>query len=325
MTNQTTGQVADDPFPPTVIVFIVLQQLVFVFACVGNGMVVFIFTRYLHLKSFTNRFVVSLATADFCTGISVGSQLLYFLSPSLNANKTACFVRYQIIACMTLTSQLTVALTTFDRYIAICHPHNYNKMMTNLSVNILVTVPWVYAIILSSLSYLGLKPWTSDSVFCIYHLLFENGVFLTAALTMVVFSVASFVMYMCILRVAWRYYQRIRPSNVAPPNLQVRKKSTERDVRGAKVMGIVTLAFTVCWAPFTAYQFRYGVGFVDLNMEDMTASNWLVFLGMANSLVNPFIYAWQRKDFSMACKKLCGRNVEGSNPTGGFTSHVSST
>ena len=40
------------------------------------------------------------------------------------------------------------------------------------------------------------------------------------------------------------------------------------------------------------------------NSKDWEIANWVVFLGMANSVMNPFIYAWQRRDFKMACKRL---------------------
>ncbi|OWF50891.1 mu-type opioid receptor-like [Mizuhopecten yessoensis] len=323
--NLTTTDEGDVDFPPFLILFIVLQQVVFSLSCFSNIVVIFIFTRYLHLRSFKNRFVVGLAAADFCTGVSVGSQIIYFLFPELNAVRVACFIRYQIVAFLTMTSQLTASFTTFDRYIAICHPHSYSKVVTNVTANILVTLPWVYALVLTSLSFLGLKSWSDDSMYCLYHLIFEQGVYLASALTTVCFSVASLIMYIRILQVAWKYYNRIRPSNETSPYPQVRKKSTERNVRSAKVMGIVTAAFTICWTPFTAYQFRYGVGSVDLTMDDINVSNWLVFLGMTNSLVNPVIYAWQRKDFNTVCKKLCGRNVDWSNATADFTSHVSST
>ncbi|XP_060071808.1 mu-type opioid receptor-like [Ylistrum balloti] len=323
--NLTTPEEADDGYPPLLIVFIVLQQLVFSLSCVGNGIVIYIFIRHLRLKSLTNRFVVGLAAADFFTGLSVGSQIFYFLFPNLNTYRVACFIRYQMVAFMTMTSQLTVSFTTFDRYMAICHPHSYSKVVTNITANVLVTTPWIYALIITTSSYIGLEPRTSDSLNCLYHLIFEHGVYLASALTIVFFSIASFVMYMCILRIAWKYYNRIRPSISSSSNPKTRQKSTERDVRSAKVMGIVTTGFTVCWAPFTAYQFRYGLGFVDLTMDDISASNWLVFLGMTNSLVNPVIYAWQRKDFNRACRKLCGRNIDGSNSTAGFTSHVSTT
>ncbi|XP_069124992.1 mu-type opioid receptor-like [Argopecten irradians] len=324
--NLTITEDADDGFPPFLIIFIVLQQLVFVLSCFGNGVVIFIFTRYLHLKSFTNRFVVGLAIADFCTGLSVGSQIVYFLFPELNTDRVACFVRYQLVAFMTTASQLTVSFTTFDRYIAICHPHSYTKVVTNITANVLVTLPWIYALVVTGISYVGLKPWTGESLFCLYHLIFEHGVYLASALTIIFFSIASLVMYMCILRVAWRYFNRIRPSNVSNVGSELRQKSTERNVRSAKVMGIVTAAFTVCWAPFTSYQLRYGLGSFDLTDYDVTASNWLVFLGMSNSLVNPVIYAWQRKDFTRACKKVCRMSsIRGSTTTDGFTSHASTT
>jgi hypothetical protein len=49
---------------------------------------------------------------------------------------------------------------------------------------------------------------------------------------------------------------------------------------------------------------RYGMG--DTSDFDFNLSSWLVFLGIFNSVMNPFIYAYQRKDFRKGCKKLFG-------------------
>lgn len=80
MNNTNSSTEADDKeFSPIMIGFITLQQIVFVIACLGNGLVIFMFIHKLKLKSNTNKFVVSLAVADFLTGIAAGSQLFYLL------------------------------------------------------------------------------------------------------------------------------------------------------------------------------------------------------------------------------------------------------
>lgn len=51
------------------------------------------------------------------------------------------------------------------------------------------------------------------------------------------------------------------------------------------------------------YLIRYGFGIT--SDFSFNLSSWLVFLGIFNSVVNPFIYAYQRKDFRSGCQKLC--------------------
>ena len=51
------------------------------------------------------------------------------------------------------------------------------------------------------------------------------------------------------------------------------------------------------------YLTRYGFGIT--SDFSFNLSSWLVFLGIFNSVVNPFIYAYQRKDFRSGCQKLC--------------------
>lgn len=305
MNNTNSSTEADDKeFSPIMIGFITLQQIVFVIACLGNGLVIFMFIHKLKLKSNTNKFVVSLAVADFLTGIAAGSQLFYFLFPGITLNMISCFLRYQIVSYTTIVSQVTVTFTTFDRFIAICHPHRYSSIMTKQMATILCIIPWISALIFTCSPFFRWNVW-EPGMPCIYTLLFHRSYYLITAIMMYLFSFTSFVMYLFILRIAWRYYSRVKH---AVTDNQVKQKTNksktmEKDMRGAKVMGVVTLTFTVCWLPYMAFPFRAGIGINDISRTSITVSNWLVFLGIFNSIVNPFIYTWKRRDFNRECRK----------------------
>ncbi|XP_052087823.1 kappa-type opioid receptor-like [Mytilus californianus] len=302
MTNSTLDQ--SSGFPVILIVFIVLQQLVFITALLGNSLVIFIFISKLKLKTNTNKFVVNLAIADMLTGIVAGIQVFYFMYPSIANNMTVCFLRYLLISYTTLVSQLTVLFTALDRYIAICHPHHYAKILTTNATIILSLFPWIFCLFFVALPFWGLHVW-SPGFPCEYLFLFHRGFYLASSLIVYSFSMITFVMYILILKAAWRFYSRVAPVSGGSVNNQqtAKSKNMDRDVRSAKVTGIVTLAFSFCWLPFTSFPFRKGIGIDQTTITELTVMNWLVFLGLLNSIINPFIYAWKRRDFIKECKK----------------------
>ena len=295
-------------FPPMLIVFMTLQQIVFVLACLGNAMVIFVFVKYLKTKSNTNKFIISLAAADFLAGISSGTQILYFFYPGLSISMTSCFFRYQIVGFTATVSLVTVMFTTFDRYIAICHPHKYSTIMTDKNATVLCVSPWVSMFLFYLSTFVGWNEWKTG-IPCMYLIIFPRVYHCISAMILYIFSFASFVMYCFILRTAWRHYKRVKP--VGGTNQQ-NTNVMEKNMRSAKIMGFVAIAFTICWFPFISVQFRYGIGINDNSKLAFTISNWLVFLGIFNSVVNPFIYAWKRRDFSRHVRKImfCSRDTK---------------
>ncbi|XP_052268644.1 adenosine receptor A2b-like [Dreissena polymorpha] len=89
-----------------------------------------------------------------------------------------------------------------------------------------------------------------------------------------------------------------------------RREKTLHTLRGAKSLAAITFMFSVCWLPHTYFQFRTYLDPAYVHSTEWGAANWLVFLGMSNSIMNPFIYAWQRRDFNTACRRLFARGVQ---------------
>ncbi|XP_076076058.1 D(5)-like dopamine receptor [Mytilus galloprovincialis] len=214
------------------------------------------------------------------------------------------------------TQSVVKTLLTFDRYVAICHPHHYASVMTRNVAIILSLLPWVLSLASVSSPLLGWHIWERGCR-CEYLIIFERGYYLTSSVITYSFSILTFIMYIFILKTAWRYYSRVKPvgGDTSCNHSTHKSKTMERDVRNAKVTGVVTLAFSVCWLPFMTFPFQKGIG-ID-QISGLTVMNWLVFLGMFNSIVNPFIYAWKRRDFSKECKRTfgCFKNQEDMSQT----------
>ncbi|XP_030642850.1 5-hydroxytryptamine receptor 7 [Chanos chanos] len=79
----------------------------------------------------------------------------------------------------------------------------------------------------------------------------------------------------------------------------------KREQKAAATLGIVVGAFTVCWLPFfllsTARPFVCGT---ECSCVPMWVERTLLWLGYANSLINPFIYAFFNRDLRTTYRSL---------------------
>ena len=307
--NEMNASNLSSEFPPlspggystALIVFLTLQQCVFVLSFSGNLVVIIVVLKYLKLNTFSNQMVVSLAVTDLCTGFSSGSQLLYILFPVMDQNKVSCFLRFRIVVTMTIASQLSLVFSTLDRLVAIHYPHKYSGIMTKSLGIFFIILAWSFALITGLLPFFTQDNW-NDIQFCFYQIVFDKYLYLFDSFTTVSFMMTSFFMNLAILKTAWSFLNRVRPAFETSRNRQKRIKM-KSDVNSAKVWGLVTLFNSICWAPFTAFNIKIGLG-VAYTMPEIIVMNWLVFLGMLNSIMNPFIFAWHRQDFNKSLKRL---------------------
>lgn len=240
-------------FPPILIAFISIQQMVFVVSLIGNLFVVVIFTMYIK-GSIINKFIINLAINDIFTGLSSGSQITYFLYRDLSKNMYTCFLRYQIVSIMTFASQFNMTFITFDRFIAICGgPAMYQKLMTNRLSNTMIAMAWVIPILICSLPFMGFNKWDQKPR-CSFAYIFDEWYYLIPSTTIYTLMLVTLMMYAMILRKAFSLLRRSL-DNTKEGNVE-RRDTLKKSVRSAKVTATITIVFILCWAPYEVYQFK---------------------------------------------------------------------
>ena len=110
----------------------------------GNGFTIFLVCSRRNLRTKTNAFIVSLAVADFCVGLSVIPSL--FLCDFTNTChwpqywlSWVNFVRWLL----SNTSVVNLCVLVLDPFIAIVHPLKYITFMTRRRTTQAIVFSWV--------------------------------------------------------------------------------------------------------------------------------------------------------------------------------------
>jgi len=108
------------------------------------------------------------------------------------------------------------------------------------------------------------------------------------------------------------------PTERAPPAVGIQEVMEKKHVhlsykkerKTAITLGILILAFLLCWVPFLVVNLLYVV-----SVESPDGIHWMTkFLGMINSCVNPVIYAFSSQDYNRAFKKIIRVNLARTQP-----------
>ena len=281
----------------TSIIIVSLQLAVMILVLSGNSLVIFTYKTFPHLQTVTGKFIVNLALADFVLGLSLPFQVMFFFIKSMEGVEVVCMLRYQTVIFTSMTSLMSLLCAVFDRCVAIFAPLRYHAVMSDKLAYLMITFSWMYALLISSFPLFGLNMWTTETS-CIYELVMTRYYRIVVSSHFIVLSVFMFSCYTVIYLVAWQHRRRIA---VELANINCSK--LQYDAKMAQVMACVMLSFALCWLPFCILQLMQVVNFTT---DKAIAANFAVFIGVINSAVNPFIYAWKNCQYRRAFKKILG-------------------
>ena len=254
-----------------------------ILAAAGNGLVICLILASRKLRTTNNRFVLSLAIADFGVGVFYypGHAICHFLLTSCNM-----MIRDDIAVLMIYASVCNLCAMALDRYIAIVRPLHYMSLMTTKKATILTTVAWLIplstyflpAVCASvGLIYLDLRVsviiWTTmfEFVPCV-------GLFL--ATTHAVLTSRKHCR-----RDAWLSSQiRFNPRLTS---------KLRRSTCSATVIAVVVAIFLICYAVEVYSSFCF---FTALCSMHPNLYNVVSFLVIVNSAANPIAYSLLKRD-----------------------------
>ena len=272
--------------------FWILGWVLSFLAIIGNGFIIFLVCSRRNLRTKTNAFIVSLAVADFCVGLSVIPSL--FACDITNTchrpqqlRSWVNFIRWLF----SNTSVVNLCGLVLDRFIAIVHPLKYITLMTRRRITQAIFFSWALPV-----SYITLRNTLCIVLFqkqaCPFIWLIIIPLFLTCVVLILCF--VSMIFHVC------RHDQSARTlAKQLRFNHQVSFK-THHEKSAVIMMGIVIGVFLVCYGMYLR------CSFLILSSSPCNDENYKITFLVLNSAINPLAYAFFKRDIKKEFKRLVG-------------------
>lgn len=277
--------------------FWILGYFLSVLTITGNGFIIFLVCSKRRLRTKTNAFVVSLAVADFCVGMTAVPSLFF---SKLGVKEThpddefsadgKDFTRWLFMDA-SVTNMCTLVL---DRYMAVVKPLEYLTFMKRRRVNEFIFLSWaipVGFITVESCLILILKIPVISVIFVWLVMIFFE--FLPSF--MLIFCFASMLSVLC---------KHDRAARLLAKQLSFNDHALRKpqEKTAVNIMAIVIGVFLVCYA----VHLRCGFHIVFNNHNDKLCDHdhVQVLLVVLNSAVNPLAYALFKRDIKKELKRL---------------------
>ncbi|XP_033733780.1 adenosine receptor A2a-like [Pecten maximus] len=227
--------------------------------------------------------------------------MFYFKLTFVQSVKYLCLFKFSSVCASMTASMINLVAIGVDRYVAILHPLKYKTILTYKRVRIFIVCMWIYIVPVCVLPLV----WNSyDEVqICDYFKILPLAYTIYAAFFSIGISlVVSLYLYIRIFLVARQQQKQVRKDSLRG-NHSI-DPQMEKDTKSAKVMALILFLFYIFWVPFTIIgPIKYSVD-IDNDLAE-TLKNITLFLAMTNSMINPIIYCWLRREFREAFRSIC--------------------
>lgn len=309
-TSNSSISLSEGLFPSAV--YWSLKSIVSFVAVFGNGIVMWLICTRKRLHCTANWYVLSLATADFCTGLVITpSELICLWKPAMCIWPLALrgsFYNYPISV-----SIYSLCVLTLDRYLCVLYPLKYTRRMTSKLVVGLISLSWTLPGILNFACLFWLAAPisfqdTANKVVTIVQILlvtFLPSVFLVYAYTRILFAAVKQ------RRRSREHISQLRFNHKNGGSEQfIPQRSRERSST-LKILGLVITFFVLCWIP-SLYRAICGE-FVSCTVSASVVQISRLFI-LLNSGINFAVYAFLKKDIRTelcnTCRKARARSRE---------------
>ncbi|GLD73115.1 adenosine receptor A2a [Lates japonicus] len=296
--------------------YIILELLIAVFSVLGNVLVCWAVCLNSNLQSITNFFVVSLAVADIAVGV-LAIPFAIVISTGFCSNFYGCLFIACFVLVLTQSSIFSLLAIAIDRYIAIKIPLRYNSLVTGQRARGIIAICWVLSIIIGLTPMMGWHnvPKAGNSTCppglmkCLFEkvVVMEYMVYFNFFACVLIPLLLMLAIYLCIFMAARRQLKLIEVKAV---HGEKSRSTLQKEVQAAKSLAIIVGLFAVCWLPLHIINC-----FTLFCPQCARPPPWIMYVAIilshANSVVNPFIYAYRIREFRQTFRKIIRRHVLG--------------
>lgn len=237
------------------------------------------------LWTITNAFVVSLSVADLLVSAALIPIYIYE-----NFSLASAPVTGYVIAFLLLASIFNIGAVTYERYVALTRPFGYRVTMNATKVAIIILLSWALPF---SISILPLA-WNADPAtkyHKVYMIVTVFGFVLLPCLVMI-------WIYARLLRVVRRFISRNRRRSTWGNRTGERAGNEEKAV---VVFALIFGMFLLSWMPLIYINLCEIFNQPELITAPVLYASFYTLL--FNTIMDPLIYAFLKKDFSDCLKR----------------------
>ena len=262
----------------------------------GNGFIIFLVCSKRQLRTKTNVFIVSLAVADFCVGMTAVPSLFFcHMGAGCNSEDVAVYIARNSFA---YASVMNLCSLVLDRYIAVVKPLKYLTFMKRHRVIQMVSLSWAI-------------PVAHQAVYALHTFIFKTTFLfhVVAYLAVVCFELLPCAMlifcFVSMLNVVCKHNRTARSlAKQLRFNHQVFFKTQEKSA--VIMMGIVIGLFLLCYGIYLRCSF---VLIFSAGQKPCNDHQFKIPILVLNSAVNPLAYSFFKRDISKEIKRriCCAR------------------
>ncbi|XP_050734737.1 QRFP-like peptide receptor isoform X2 [Eriocheir sinensis] len=304
----------------------------------GNGLIIFTICRFRRLKTTTNVFLASLASADLLLILlCIPVKLARLFSYSWTLGATMCKTLYFLQALSAICSVLTLTTMSIERYYAIVYPMRAQYRCTISQAKRLCVGLWLLSLLLASpvilmqvhmevgsrvRAFWCVRDWDSPRLWRGYETYMMAVVLLLPASVMAAAytAIGGAIVTMVARRRAITGKGQIADGGSLLNDNSRRRRRDAQDSEVLQVVSmlvVVVLLFVLCWSPVLVLNVLKAYSVVPTYSPTLKhVSTVADLLSYCNSCVNPFVYGFMSKNFRKSFKQvLCCRHGPPRPPT----------
>lgn len=293
-----------------------IYGLTFLVGLIGNSMIVYSVIQFRHMKSLSNIFLASLATADlilviFCVPVKFAQLFSY----TWTFGKFLCKFVHYIQSLSAICSVYTLTAISIERYYAIIYPVECRYICTISQTKRIIVLTWIGSILLAMpvlwiqilmevgdeehRGYWCVRDWSNEMAWKAYELY----------MLIVILVVPLIIMTYSYAHICNRLYFVMSNRNgdfPLSPTIYI-DASANKMTQVVRMLIVVVIIFVLCWTPIlvinvlTAFKIMPLLNYGSLKAIKTTFH----LLSYANSCVNPIIYGFMSQNFRASFKAAC--------------------